>query len=402
MKIGILTQYYPPEIGAPQARLSKLAKHFVKRGHRCFVLTAMPNYPRGYIYPGYRGLFRREEFDGVIILRSFIYPTKRVNLIPRLTNYFSFTISSLFVGSMFLPQLDYLITESPPLFIGISGYILSRLKCARWIFNVSDLWPESAVRLGVVKGGWSLQVALALESFCYNNAWLVTGQSREIVKDIQSRFPHVRVYHLPNGVDTNLFTPDRRSSDIRHSMGDGKKCIAIYAGLHGVAQGLEQILEAAVQLKDLSDLLVVFVGDGPEKESLIRQSQMLGLTNVRFLEPYPHEVMPSLLASADIALVPLKKRLPGAVPSKLYEAMASGLPVVLIADGEPADIIRETQSGVVVSPGDIGTLVSVLRDLVEHPDKRKLLGFAGRQAAITRFDHQSIINNFIDFLEMYL
>ncbi len=267
MRIGILTQYYPPEMGAPQARLSHLAGQLVRRGHEVVVLTAMPNYPRGRVFPGYGGLWRREERDGVKVLRCGLYPTVNVRMAPRLASYFSFVLSSLLVGAFGLPKLDYLLTESPPLFLGISGYLLARRTGARWIFNVSDLWPESAVALGAVSEGPGLRASRRLEAFCYRKAWLVTGQSREILKNIQDRFPSVPVYHLSNGVDTDLFRPERRSPGARARLSNGRGapngCVAMYAGLHGIAQGLDQILEAASKLADLPSLEIALVGDGP-------------------------------------------------------------------------------------------------------------------------------------------
>jgi hypothetical protein len=147
MRITILTQYYPPEIGAPQNRLSDLAGHLVMAGHEVEVLTAMPSYPRGKIYAGYGGLFSREQKDGVQILRAFVYPTRSAALLPRLLNYFSFVFSSVLFGSFLLRRADYLLVESPPLFLGLAAIWLSRLKGAKMIFNVSDLWPASAVHL---------------------------------------------------------------------------------------------------------------------------------------------------------------------------------------------------------------------------------------------------------------
>jgi glycosyltransferase involved in cell wall biosynthesis len=386
-------------MGAPQARLSELAARFVKRGHEVVVLTAMPSYPRGRIYPGYGGIYRWECEQGVSILRTCIYPTKSAELLPRLANYFSFVGASLLLGSIRLPKADYLLVESPPLFLGISGYLLSRLKSARWIFNVSDLWPQSAVDMGVVQDGFGLRVAQILEAFCYRKAWLVTGQSKEIQSDVQRRFPSIPTYHLSNGVDTTVFCPDQGSLELRRELGDPQGCIAIYAGLHGLAQGLEQILQAASLLQDLTNLQIAFVGDGPEKELLIEQAKTFGLTNVRFLDPYPRDAMPALMASADIALVPLKLHLPGAVPSKLYEAMGAGLPLVLAAEGEAAAIVRETQAGMVVPPGDGYALAAALRELVQNKDKRAQLGANGRQAAIARFDRQRIADAFMDMLE---
>ncbi len=402
MKIGILTQYYTPEMGAPQARLSHLAAQFVRRGHEVFVLTAMPNYPTGRIFEGYRGFSRREKRDGVSVIRSWIYPTTKVGLVPRLGSYFSFVFSSLLAGASGLPRLDYLLTESPPLFLGISGYLLAKRTGARWIFNVSDLWPETAVALGAVSQGWGLKTALALEAFCYRKAWLVTCQSQEILEDIRRRFPDVRSYHLSNGVDTSLFRPECRSDSARARLangGGGRACIAMYAGLHGIAQGLDQVLEAAARLTDLPSLEFALVGDGPVKSALVARSRELGLSNVRFLDARPREEMPGLVASADLAIVPLKMSLPGAVPSKIYEAMGAGVPIVLVAAGEAAAIVDRSQAGVHVAPGDVPGLAAAIRGLAADPERRAKLGAAGRSAAVRDFDRVGIADRFIDHLE---
>jgi len=404
MRIGILTQYYPPEIGAPQARLSNLARRLKERGHDVIVLTAMPNYPRGRIYDGYGGLFRAETQAEIPILRTFIYPTQSAGILRRLLNYFSFVASSLVVGLVKLPRLDYLLTESPPLFLGIAGYILSRVKRAQWIFNVSDLWPESALRLGVIKEGLAARLASSLEAFCYRKAWLVTTQTRGMQSDILRRFPKIRTYHLSNGVNTSVFAPGRGSKEARERLigrradGDGH-CVAVYAGLHGLAQGLDQILLAAKKLSNNVKLVFAFVGDGPEKQALVRQSRELDLENVRFLEAASRGEVPELLASADIALVPLKLALPGAAPSKLYEAMGAGLPIVLVAGGEAAEIVSQARAGVVVPYGDTASLAAALKDLASDTVTRRRLGKAGRRAALERFDSDTITASFAEYLE---
>ena len=398
MRLGILTQYYPPEMGAPPARLSNLAAHFMERGHQVYVLTAMPNYPQGRIYPGYGGLLRREKLGGASIVRSYIYPASGLGR-RRLLNYFSFVFSSAFLGTFTLPRLDYLITESPPLFLGISGYLLSRLKRARWIFNVSDLWLESAVQLGALNEGRTLRMARSLESFCYRKAWCVSGQSKEILSEISRHHPEVAVYHLSNGVAADVFRPDIGSDGMRAELAPEKATIALYAGLHGYAQGLEQVLEAAARLRDLKSLSIVLLGDGPEKQALVDRARSGGLDKVRFLDPAPREKMPAILASADIALVPLKERLFGAVPSKLYEAMGAGLPVVLMTGGEAEDIVIGSGAGVVVPPGDVEALASAIRRLANDPEERRAMGARGREAAVARFDRKAIADAFIDYLE---
>lgn len=363
----------------------------------------MPNYPRGRVFEGYGGLFRRERRNGVSVLRTWIYPTQSVERGRRLLNYFSFVGSSVLLGGLRLPKLDYLVTESPPLFLGIAGYLLARRTGARWIFNVSDLWPESAVRLGVIGPGRALRAAERLEAFCYRKAWLVTGQSREILADVEARFPGTSTYLLSNGVDTEMFGPEKRSSESRKRLAaadasSNGTCVAVYAGLHGIAQGLDQILDAAAELKE-EKIQFALVGEGPEKARLVARAADMGVSKVRFFDSLSREEMPALMASADLAIVPLKLRLPGAVPSKLYEAMGSGAPVVLVADGESASIVNETGAGIVVAPGDVGGLARALKSLASDAALRRRMGAAGRAAAEQRFSRRSIAERFIARLE---
>ncbi|HVH09144.1 MAG TPA: glycosyltransferase family 4 protein, partial [Gemmatimonadales bacterium] len=199
-----------------------------------------------------------------------------------------------------------------------------------------------------------------------------------------------------NGVNDRVFHPERRTAEARAALGDPNACIAFYAGLHGLAQGLDRVLEVAAELVD-TPLRFVLMGDGPTKAALIRGARELG--NVVFLEPRQPADVPPLLAAADIVLVPLVTHLPGATPSKLYEAMASGRPVVLMAEGEPAAIVREQQAGLVVAPGDAAGLARALRTLAADPALREKLGANGRRAAERLFNQAEIDDRFVDFLE---
>lgn len=401
MKILFLTQYYPPEIGAPQGRLSGLAAAFQRAGHTVTVLTAMPNYPSGRIHPGYRGVLRRETRDGVKIIRTFVYPTQRADFLHRLTSYFSFVISSAILGTFLLERPDYMIVESPPLFLGLAGIWLSWIKRCPMIFNVADLWPETAVRIGVLRrGGLAHWISDRLERLCYRRARLVTGQTRAIVDDISDRFHWCNTYHLSNGVNTRTFHPDRRTAAARATLGPPDSCIALYAGLHGLAQGLDQVFSAAELLQD-TPLRFVLMGDGPTKADLIRQAQERGLTNVTFLDPRPTSEVPPLLAAADIVLVPLVTHIPGATPSKLYEAMATGRPVIIVAEGEPASVVRDGQAGLVVTPGDTGALTAALRQLARDATLRQELGANGRRTAERLFNQVEIDARFVTFLQQH-
>lgn len=399
MRLTILTQYYEPEIGAPQRRLSSLANYFVSAGHEVTVLTAMPNYPSGRIHAGYGGWVSKETMRGVNIIRTFIYPTQSVRLIPRLLNYFSFVCSSAVCGTSALKGCDYLLVESPPLFLGLSAIWLSQIKRSKLIFNVSDLWPESAVQLGVVKKDSFLhRMAQRLEALCYQKAWLVTGQSKSILADIQSRFPSVCTFLLSNGAETGKFAPDLRTAEARSLLSPNSEYVVLYAGLLGLAQGLDQVLEAAKALQADAGLRFVLMGDGPERQALVAQTQRERLHNVVFFEPHSANRMPPIVASADLVLVPLKRNIRGAVPSKLYEAMASGRPVVLAAEGEAADVVRANECGVVVRPGDIPGMVTAIQQIRSDPVRAKIMGRNGRNATIKIFDRKAIARNFEEFL----
>lgn len=403
MKFTILSQYYPPEVGAPQARLSELALAFVRRGHQVTILTAMPSYPLGKIHDGYGGLYSKEIRDGVDVIRTFIYPTQSPKLFSRLMNYFSFVMSSSILGALLLRRPDYLLVESPPLFLGMAGLFLSYLKRTRLIFNVSDLWPESAVQLGLLKKDTlGYRISAKLEALCYRQAWLVTGQSKSILANIKERFPDSRTFHLSNAVDTARFKPEQRTETARGILTSNGSCVALYAGLHGLAQGLDQVLAGAEIMGEESGVKFVLIGDGPEKKRLVREAQERSIANVAFLEISAAKDIPALLASADVALVTLKTHISGAVPSKLYEAMASGLPVVLVAEGEAAEIVQQHDAGITVRPGDVNGLIKAIQALVNDPRLRRRLGKNGRRVAEKYFDRTIIANRFIDHLETEL
>jgi glycosyltransferase involved in cell wall biosynthesis len=391
MRIGILTQYYPPEVGAPQARLAALAQSLAAAGDEVTVLTAMPNYPAGRIQPGYGGLLREERRCGVRVIRSFIAPSQRAALLPRLTSYFSFVASATVAGLLKLGRMDVLIVESPPLFLALAGMTLARRTRARLVMNISDLWPESAVRLGLVRPeSLGHRLSAALEARCYRRSWLVSAQTTEIVASIRRRFPGVSTCLLSNGADCVAFSPERATASARAALGPADRCIALYAGLHGLAQGLDQLLDAAARLPAAEGVDLVLMGDGPTRQSLVARAERERLAHVRFLPTRAHAELPALLASADMVLVPLHRSLTDAVPSKLYEALASGRPIILIATGQAAEIVREAQAGIVVPHDDPDALVAAVRRLGSDPALRARLGANGRAMATARFDRARI------------
>tara|TARA_B100002051_G_C16744951_1_gene646921 strand:- start:2749 stop:3933 length:1185 start_codon:yes stop_codon:yes gene_type:complete len=388
-----------PETGAPQARLSELAKFLKQNGHKVTILTSMPNYPTGKIFKGYHGLLRIEEIDGIKIIRCYIYPSNSKNIILRLINYFSFVISSLLIGIIYLPRSNYLITESPPLFLGISGFILSKIKKSKWVFNVSDLWPESAVVLGIIKDGFALKISQKLEEFCYKKSWMVTGQSNEIVQNIKERFPEKLVHKFSNGVDINTYNKSNKSK-ILTKWSKNKKFTAVYAGLHGIAQGLDQLIFAAKEMENLSlNVQIILIGDGLEKKKLVEHSKKLKLKNVTFVGIQEKKLMPAIWASADIAIISLKKYIIGAVPSKLYEAMASSTSILLIGEGECADIVKKANCGITVSPGDIYGIVNGIKEIIISEKDRMLFSSNARLQIEMQYNRKLLMQKLTRVLE---
>lgn len=394
MKILFLTQYCPPEVGAPQNRIFEFAKGLKKFGHEVTILTAMPNYPKGEIFDEYKGKkVIIEELEGIKIVRTSIYATKEKSFAKRMRNYLSFTFSSVFQGAKHIEKQDAIITESPPLFLGWSGYVLSKLKGAKFVFNVSDLWPESAVKLGVLNNKLFIKMSTWLEEFCYKKASAVTGQTKGIVDNITNRgFSKSKVHLITNGVDTEFFKKENRDDNFRKEIGVENKFSIVYAGIHGLAQGLQVVIEAADILKKYEDINFVFIGDGPEKGKLIHMAKEKGLTNVKFLPVQLKPNMPRIIASMDATVIPLKKLdlFKGALPSKMFEALSSELPIILAVEGEAEKLINDAGAGITVEPENPKAIAEAVLKLYNDLELRKNLGLNGRQYVIKNFSRESI------------
>ena len=403
MRLLILTQYYPPEIGAPQNRLHELAVRLQKSGIHVEVLTAMPNYPKSEIQIGYeKGKIKEEVIDGIPVHRSKIYVSKSKSIISRLLNYFSFVWTSYWRGRK-LEKFDFLMVESPPLFLGYTALSLSRKLKAKLIFNVSDLWPESAEKLGLVNNRHLLGLAYRLEARCYNRATLITGQTNGIVENIQKRFPKSNVYWLPNGVDLTYYDPEiAQSNGFRERNGfSTDQLLFFYGGIVGHAQGLQIILEAANKMKENLKVQFIIQGAGPEKEMLMEMKEKLGLSNVHFLAPVDKKEMPSVLSEIDVALIPLRKLeiFEGAIPSKIFETLAMEVPILLGVDGEARQhFITNAKAGYFFEPENVDDLVTQLKQMLANPADCEAMGKRGREYANRHFNRNNIADNLIQEL----
>ncbi|HEY2148463.1 MAG TPA: glycosyltransferase family 4 protein, partial [Pirellulales bacterium] len=401
-RLCILTQYFPPEMGAPQARLSELGERLIDLGWEVEALTALPNYPTGRVFDGYD--VRSPVVEQIGRIRTVRVPlyTAKTGFTKRLRSYLSFAASASRFGPRFCRRPDLLFVESPPLFIGYAARYLSwRWKCP-FVFNVSDLWPESAIRMGIVKPGVATRMAKRLERKLYRRAAGVTGQSAEIIDAVRRCVPSAKTEVITNGVDPARFGRKLIDDAARDLLGRESGPVFIFAGLLGFAQGLDQILDLAAALPAEVAGRFVLVGEGPERERLAARIQSERIGRVRIVPAQPRERIPALLAAADVAIVTLGMSIPGAVPSKIYEAMASSLPILLVADGEPARRIEEASCGLAVRAGDADGLRRAFHQLAGDRSLRERLGAAGRLAAESTYNRDRIAARLDAFLASLL
>ena len=389
----ILTQYYPPETGAPQNRLQGLALFLQSKGHRVKVFTAMPNYPLNAVYPGYRNkLFTKEEIGGVLVYRSWIFVPSARSVPARLLNYFSFVLTSFF-RLLLKSRPDYLFCESPPLFLGITAVCIAKIKCTKLLFNVSDLWPESAEKLGIVRNRLLLKISYHLEHWIYRNAHVISGQTKGIVNSISTRFPQKKIVWMPNGADSELFDFNVTTLNWREKWNCASDTLVLlYAGIFGHAQGLPVILDVAGRLLNYP-IKFVLVGDGPERLFLENQVKKRELVNVVLYPPVARTTVLSMIKACDIYWVPLKKLdlFKGAIPSKIFEPMALGKPVLLGVEGEACELfIKDGKAGIACEPENAIDMTEKIIWLFEHPEERITMGKNGRDYVLKFFDRRKI------------
>ncbi len=398
MKFLILSQFFTPEIGASQVRLAYLCRELAAAGHEVEIVTGMPHHPAGRIFPSYRGRFYlNEDWEGLTIHRVWLYAASGSNL-KRLLSYASFCLTCLWALSR-AAKPDYIFVDSPPLFLGVPGWIAAKLWDVPLVFNVADLWPDSVRDLGVMRDGLMVDLAYRLESWIYRNSNAVTAVT-EGIRDSLLKIkgvPPEKALFLPNGVDTTLLRPSPPDEALKNKLGLAGKKIILYAGNHGYAGAVEQILYAAQILREERSIHFLFVGEGPEKQKLIRMAADLELNNVTFHDQVPLETVPAYVSISEAAVVTLRKSqvMAGARPAKAFVMMAGGKPIVLAAEGEAARLIHAAGAGIVVPPEDHLALASAIRTLLQYPDIAADMGACGRKFVVSNFQWSSLVRSWI-------
>lgn len=396
MNIGLLTQYYKPEMGAPQNRLFEMMVGLKKCGNNVCIVSGMPNYPTGRIFPEYRGRFScTESRDNIEIKRYWLYASNIRKPLPRIWNMLSFAIIS-FCAIPYLrrKKLDYLIVESPPLLLAWTGRWLAKFSGARYVANISDLWPLSAKELGAISDGKLYKVLEKLEKYIYRKSDIVIGQSEEIISHISNNGGKV-TYLFRNGVDPTRF--DLSGKPQRKPEAPFK---IVYAGLLGFAQGIADICRS-VNFKRLGVEFHIYGagGEQSEIETFLKENTDRG---IEYHGVVSREELPNVLLEADMTLIPLVKNIYGAVPSKIYESMAAGLPIMFMGEGEGAEIVRSNRLGFVVPPKDYDTLGDKLQYAVAHSDEIMQMSLNCIECAKSKFNRPKQIAALNKFLESKL
>jgi glycosyltransferase involved in cell wall biosynthesis len=383
MRILYLSQYFPPEAGATQTRAYEMAYNWVHLGHQVTMLTEFPNHPSGIIPQEYQGKFyERSSLNGIEVIRLWVKASPVKNFSNRMLFYLTYMFNAIIAG-LFLARGRYqlIYASSPPLFVGGAALVLRLIKRTPLVFEVRDLWPESAIALGELTNARAISIATRLEEECYRKAIQVVVVTRGIFNRLKARSISTdKILFVPNGANIDLFrfNPEGRER-IRKELGLEGKFIAVYAGIHGLAQGLETLLETASQLQDITDIHILLIGDGPKKADIVSLANQLKLPNLTLLPEKARDQIPDYLSAADVALIPLRKLeiFKGALPSKIFDAWACDRPVIISVDGEAREIVELINGGVFIPPEDPNRLAEAIIRLKNTPDERLIMGKNG-------------------------
>ena len=387
-RVLFLTHYFHPEVGASQTRILECARLLRQRGYDVGVITGFPNYPDGVIPEPYRGRWlQTESLDGFRIYRSRVYPAPNRGFGRRLVNHASLAVSAT-LTSWRAGRADVVIAETPPLFLAAAAVVVARLRHARLVLNVADLWPESAVQLGALKNRFAIRAAEAIERYAYRHAALITAPTPGVKRAIEAHGFEGRVKLLPNAVDVDRFDPHARGSR-------EPRRVVIYCGTVGLAQGVRTLLEAARDLeREGADLEVLIVGDGAERADLEELARTWELRNVRFTGRVRHEEVPLVIQSADVAVMLLRDvpLFQDALPTKLLEYMAAGRPVVAAAAGQVSELVSSAEAGIVCPPEDAAAVAAAIRRLASDDDEARRMGDNGRRYVEQNLSREAMVD----------
>jgi len=403
MRILLLTLYFAPDIAANAVIMTELAEELAALGHQVTVVTAFPHYAGNVIDHRYRGrLIQQDEYRSSRVIRTYLYTSPhKQRFLVRFLNYLSFNVLSTLAG-LFAGQQDVILAPSPPLTIGLSAYIISRVKHIPYVYNVQDIYPDVVVKLGILKNPWGIALSRWLERFVYAHARHITVLSEGFRANLLRKgVPLHKLTIIPNFVDTDFIRPLPCDNGFRHRFGLNGRFVVLYAGNLGHSQNLEHVLDCAALFQERDDIAFVIVGDGSHKAYLEDWARQKRLGNVQFIPFQPRHDVPDIYAAADVSLVTLRKGIAlESVPSKAYTIMASGRPVIAAVDpgSDTWMLVEQAQCGLCVEPEDSQALAAAIRSLYADPTLRERQGRNGREHVVQHYTRQAVARQYHELL----
>lgn len=395
MHVLFLTDNFPPEVNAPASRTFEHCCEWVKRGHRVTVVTCAPNFPKGKVFPGYQNrLWQTEEMNGIRVLRVWSYISANEGFARRILDYTSFMLTAS-LAAPFVRDVDVVIGTSPQFFTAVAAWFVGRMKRRPFVFELRDLWPESIRAVGAMKHEAALDLIEKLELFLYRQSAAVVSVTHSFKDNLMARgISGEKIAVVTNGVDLSRFHPRPKDAELEERFQLNGRFVAGYIGTHGMAHALDTLLDAAAELETEGGSVpfsLLFLGDGADKARLIEKARSLGLRHVHFIDTVPKDQVARYWSLLDASIIHLKRTplFETVIPSKLFECMGMGLPVVLGVAGETARIVQREGVGLVFEPESVAGLVAALRQLRDDPEL--LAGCRARCVeAARRYDRRAL------------
>lgn len=403
MHILFLTDNFPPEVNAPASRTYEHCREWVARDAKVTVITCAPNFPKGKVFTGYKNrLWQSEVMDGIRVIRVWTYITANEGFAKRVLDYVSFMLTGA-VAALFVRKVDVVAGTSPQFFTACAAWMVGRLKRVPWVFELRDIWPESIKAVGAMQDSLAIRLLERIELFLYRHASRIVAVTHAF-KDtlIRRGIDGSKIDVITNGVDLSNFSPLPKDAGLSAELGLNGCFVAGYIGTHGLAHGLETLLDAAQTLQQLpgaEDIRILFLGDGAKKAELVESAKTRGLRNVLFVASVPKDQVPGYWSLLDVSIIHLRKTVlfTSVIPSKLFECMGMGIPVLHGVAGESASIVQTEQVGEVFESDNAQQLVDALLKLRADKERFKRYQANGLSAA-KRYDRKQLAASMLKIL----
>jgi len=399
MRILIVHQYYLGKDDAGGSRFNQFAKHWTAKGHRVTVIAGTAHYATGKKDERHKGkwIVEGKENDKIKVLRTYVSARYNKSFADRLWAYISFTISSSWAGLFHSGKQDLVLATSPPLLVGITGCLISKIKRIPFIFEVRDLWPESAIDMKVLNNRLAIRLAYWLERFIYRNADkinVLTPAFKEAL--LRKGVASSKIVMISNGADLDIFRPGAKENRVREKYGWDKRFVVMYIGAHGLANHLIQLVEVARESREHEDILFVLVGDGMEKPKLVSKAKEYGLKNIQFIDSQPKSQIASFVNASDVCTAVLKKVdiFKTVYPNKVFDYMSCAKPVIIAIDGEARRLIEDARAGIYVEPENIEEFKKAVLKLYNSLNLCTEYGQNGYEYVKKHFSRESLADQY--------